>query len=246
MWNTKPDQFAVEALEFCENINRLKSPSSMTALVFSTLARLGFEHVTCAAIPAPGQSPLGGILINNRPAEYLQRYHERGYATKDPVVTELKRTLQPYSWSDVRSRRRLSREQLSIMGEAIDFGATDGLIIPIVSTSGSRSIFAPCGRQPILTARARSAVEIIGIAAHQAIRRSDVAHSQPTTEHLSGREREVLQWMAVGKSIDEISDILFISSTTVRTHLDHAKRKLNTTKAVATVVEAIRRGEIAL
>ena len=246
MSRAQPDEFALEAFRFCEEVNALKNKSSIGALTYEAMRCFGFSHVTCAVVPPPGQSPLGSILLNNRPVEYLQRYAEKNYACRDPVVVELKKTLSTFSWSDVKARRRLSRDQYAIMGEAADFGATDGLIIPIVSTAGSISIFAPCGNNPLLTARARSAVEIIGIAAHQALRRASVPLEVSRSNLLSGREREVLQWLAVGKSVDEIGDILTIGVTTVRTHVDNAKKKLNATKGTLAVVEALRRGEISL
>lgn len=44
---------------------------------------------------------------------------------------------------------------------------------------------------------------------------------------LSPREREVLQWVAVGKSSWDIGMILGISAWTVKVHIRHAMRKLN-------------------
>ena len=43
---------------------------------------------------------------------------------------------------------------------------------------------------------------------------------------LSPREREVLHWLALGKSNEEIATILAISPHTVKNHLDHIFQKL--------------------
>ena len=55
-------------------------------------------------------------------------------------------------------------------------------------------------------------------------------------EPLSGREREVLQLVAAGKSNRRIATELFVSVGTVKTHLNNAYRKLGVhsrTQAVA-------------
>jgi LuxR family transcriptional regulator, maltose regulon positive regulatory protein len=56
------------------------------------------------------------------------------------------------------------------------------------------------------------------------------------TEPLSEREQEVLAFIAAGKSNREIADKLFVSTTTIKTHINNLYRKLDTrsrTQAVA-------------
>ncbi|HYD22373.1 MAG TPA: response regulator transcription factor, partial [Flavipsychrobacter sp.] len=45
-------------------------------------------------------------------------------------------------------------------------------------------------------------------------------------EKLSGRENEVLQWLAKGFSYQEIADKLFLSVETIRTHIRNIYEKL--------------------
>jgi len=63
---------------------------------------------------------------------------------------------------------------------------------------------------------------------------------------LTKREREVLQWTAAGKTSWEISQILGVAESTIIAHIKAAAAKLNTPNRVATVVVALRRGEISL
>jgi LuxR family quorum sensing-dependent transcriptional regulator len=187
-------------------------------------------------------------LLNNRPKEYVDRYIEKNYVVRDPVVTELRKTLHPFTWSDVRTRRALSKSEKSIMDEARDFGARDGFIVPIVTLSGSVSLFSPCGLDPNLTQRARAAVEIIGMYSFHALKRAMINHERQSAAHtpLTAREREIMQWVAAGKSDDEIADILTLSAPTVTWHVENAKRKLDAFRRTYAVVQAIRFGEIAL
>lgn len=76
---------------------------------------------------------------------------------RDPVVTELRHTLSPFSWGDVRARRHLSKAEKAIMDEGREFGAIYGITIPVVTPSGSIAVFSPCGAAPDLSPHARAA-----------------------------------------------------------------------------------------
>jgi DNA-binding NarL/FixJ family response regulator len=69
------------------------------------------------------------------------------------------------------------------------------------------------------------------------------ASSEPV---LSAREREVLQHLAEGRSIEEIATELVLSGETIRTHVRNAMGKLGTRTRAHAIVVALRRGELAL
>lgn len=66
------------------------------------------------------------------------------------------------------------------------------------------------------------------------------------TEGLSERELEVLALMAEGKSNKEIARTLWISDTTVKTHVSHILRKLGQADRTQAVLKAVRTGIVAL
>jgi ATP/maltotriose-dependent transcriptional regulator MalT len=63
-------------------------------------------------------------------------------------------------------------------------------------------------------------------------------------EPLSGRELEVLALMAAGESNGEIAARLFISTTTVKTHINNLYRKLGTSSRTRAVARARELGLI--
>lgn len=62
---------------------------------------------------------------------------------------------------------------------------------------------------------------------------------------LSGREAEVLQWVALGKTDKAIARHLEVSVFTVQTHVRRALRKLGANSRTEAVVKALRAGVIA-
>jgi DNA-binding CsgD family transcriptional regulator len=242
------DEYAKRTLDFVQRLQKLTKYEEVCGLIMEELKSFGFSCVTSFAIPGPGSQLKDGILLNNRPEEYVDRYAEKNYVIHDPVVKELRQNMNPYSWGDVREGRDLKKSERAIIDEARDFGARDGLIVPIVNLSGSVSLFCPCGLDPDLSPRARAALEVIGIYSHHALTRALVAKQREDVVHtpLTPREREIMQWVAAGKTDDEIAEILSIGTSTVTSHVENAKQKLDTFRRTYAVVQAIRLGEINL
>ncbi|MDH3580026.1 MAG: autoinducer binding domain-containing protein, partial [Hyphomicrobiales bacterium] len=240
--------YARRTLDFVERLQSLTEYDDICREIVDEMEWFGFTNVTDLTIPGPADLLVDGIIMNTRPAEYVGRYVEQNYVVRDPVVKELRETVSTYSWSDVRQRRDLTKADERIMDEASEFDVRDGLTVPIVTLSGSVSIFCPCGADPNLSPRARSAVEIMGIYGHQALTRALVQKQRKEIDHtpLTPREREILQWVAAGKSDDEIADILSIATSTVTSHVENAKLKLDAFKRTYAIVQAIRLGEISL
>jgi len=71
-------------------------------------------------------------------------------------------------------------------------------------------------------------------------------NSQSDLNKLTGREREVLQLVAEGYSIKEISDHLYLSQKTVRTHRSNLMKKLDVSTTASLTLFALQQGVITL
>lgn len=243
------DEYGRRTLDFIERLQNARTYEEVKSAVLSELAWYGLNFVTSWSLPGPGETLEASIALNTRPADFTEHYDEQRYVDRDPLVTELRRSIAPFTWSDVRTTRQLNKAERHIMDEPKEFGASDGIIIPIVSMTGSIGLFSPCGPTPNLSERARAALEIIGIYSYHALQRMLVQERREQRERnipLTPREREIMKWVATGKTDDEIAEILTIGHETVTTHVENAKRKLNATRRTYAVVQALRCGEISL
>ena len=68
------------------------------------------------------------------------------------------------------------------------------------------------GLDPDLSQRARSALEIIGIYSQQALKRALIHTQREEAAHtpLTPREREIMQWVAIGKSDEYETPVTYI------------------------------------
>jgi len=74
------------------------------------------------------------------------------------------------------------------------------------------------------------------------IRKAEMGEKKGIEDLLSGREREILQLIAEGNSIPQISNLLCISKKTVEAHKTHIMEKLNIHDKVGLIKYAIRSG----
>jgi LuxR family quorum sensing-dependent transcriptional regulator len=130
------------------------------------------------------------------------------------------------------------------MTRATEFRLRDGYCIPLHYDEGG-AVISLATEHLHLDPVAKSALQLIGVYAHNRIR--SLARAQPEKRDLlTTREREVLRWVAGGKTSWEISIILKISERTVKFHLVEASRKLNAVNRTSAVAKALARGLIKL
>jgi DNA-binding NarL/FixJ family response regulator len=77
---------------------------------------------------------------------------------------------------------------------------------------------------------------------HFAARISPSPQQYPLLDSLTDREREIVAWVATGRSNDEIASALVLSSATVRTHVSRAMTKLQARDRAQLAVLGIRAG----
>ena len=242
------DEYGKRALDFVERLQKLRGYEEISHEIIKEMAAFGFETVSCFSVPRAGEEIKDSLWINTRPKDYIERYDEKKYFDRDPIISEFRRNLGPFSWNDVRQNRPLNKAERTIIDEAQEWDANDGLTVPIITLSGSIAGFCPCGRAPDLSPRGRAAVELIGIYSHNALRRALMRAARDQIIHtpFTPREREVVKWVAAGKSDSEIGEILNISTTTVTAHVENAKKKVDAIRRPYLVFQALRCGEISL
>jgi LuxR family transcriptional regulator, quorum-sensing system regulator BjaR1 len=208
----------------------------------------GYDSFVIAEAPLKSQDNLQDRLaVACMPAQWSERYSERGYIHHDPVVAHTRRTTGPFRWSQAPLGRdeRLSR---TIMAEASELGLCDGYCIPIQDLACTR-IVSFGGSRLDLSDQAASGLHLLGIYADLTIRalapaaakRREVLQGIP---RCSPREIECIKWAAAGKTGWETSEILSLSHRTVESYLNTAAQKLGAANRVHLVAQALRHGII--
>lgn len=160
----------------------------------------------------------------------------------------------------LREFRAPSAQAIAGMRSALVHGTRDGW-------RGGERIVVAFTRAPALPAASRAALKLLQPIIDTAVRRLPrvalvgqgcaplpstalrppasaplpPAPSGPQAAALSGRERQIMEWVALGKSNPEIGEILSISEFTVKNHMKSIFRKLDVTKRAQAVARLAMR-----
>ena len=175
-------------------------------------------------------------------AHYIrQKYYEI-----DPRMQHCARRLMPIPWSidstyqDPRERQMAEEQQ--------DFGVRAGIFAPTHTTDGRFTVIC-VGLRNVPHAAAREVLKhaqpllpTLGAYAHEALTRIHDAATQRRVKPaipLTRRERDCLQWAAVGKTSWEIGQVLHITERTANFHLGNAMTKLGCHSRQHAIVKAL-------
>jgi len=231
------------ALDFVDAVERLRTPE-VIRLFESEIKACGFHAYIIAGLPSPGTALADVTLAHGWPAEWFDIYTRENLCAIDPIPRYGASTVQPFEWSDARYDRDRDPGAHLVMTRATEFRLMQGYCIPMHYDEGG-AVISLATEQLTIDPVAKSALQLVGVYVHNRIRSLE----RPTAEKrdiLTSREREILRWVADGKTSWEVSIILRISERTVKFHLVQASRKLNAVNRTSAVAKALARGLIKL
>lgn len=182
----------------------------------------------------------------NYPDEWQHHYVQENFQHKDPTLLSASRSIAPVDW------KRLHGEQdfHTIFRAADDYGiSSQGLTIPVRGPYGDIGLFSVtrnCSEREwqLLKSKILSDLQAAAVHLHDHVIRSHALSAKLTHPTLSKREVDVLQWIAAGKTQQDVGDILSISSRTVEVHLRSSRSKLGALTTAQAVGRAIGLGLI--
>jgi DNA-binding CsgD family transcriptional regulator len=136
------------------------------------------------------------------------------------------------------------------MNECADFGLKSGISFPVHTPTGEFAMLSfTSDKSPgTLTPDMQYALPHLMILTHYihdaVMRIFRTKQDIKDIVELTQREKQCLLWAAEGKTSDETADILHISESTVRFHLNNAARKLNVHNRRHAIARAICLGLI--
>jgi DNA-binding CsgD family transcriptional regulator len=235
-----------KALNFIAEIDRIDNSASVCDLFQRFLEKeIGLTNVVCLKVPSASETLNSTIYFNTRPEAWTQHYIDANHIFHDPMVRELYKTYDPYSWSDVLKRRELEPDDRRIVEEAGEFGMKEGFVVPIYQLNGYFGLVSAAGGRLELSERIRAVLQLTSIYVHDKVARLSRALLEQKAR-LSPREIECLKWVSAGKSDWVIGEILHLSERTVNGYIESAKRKYDVTTRVQAVLLAARDGYITL
>ncbi len=187
------------------------------------------------------------IASSNYPAEWRSIYFKRKFEAIDPIVNRAKSLKRVFPWSGEAERRHLSKEERAFFDRAADFGIRSGITIPIKAANGSTSMFTLASDKSAIDLQRDIDPVAAAAAVGQLHTRMSFLPLTPSDQHpawLDPKEAAYLNWIAVGKTMDEAADLEGVKYNSVKSKLEEARKRFQIHTMPHLVALAIRAGLI--
>ncbi|MEM9268701.1 MAG: LuxR family transcriptional regulator [Pseudomonadota bacterium] len=237
-----------EAIDcFLRAVDKSGWPEEIWRAFVAFVRKFGASSVSYHHLPPPG-NPHGEkirIIADGLPEAWVRHYIRDQLYKIDPVAKASARASKPFLWGPLQDDPTLEPEALAYFAERKAQGIGNGMAIQVYGPGGRSGYIGPGvpeGLEDDIQAHTRE-LQWAAQVAHQTYC-GMLQSTSPSPPALSGRERDVLTWLARGKSNSVIADILRISPHTVDAYVRRLFQKLGTNDRVSAAVAAISMGLI--
>jgi DNA-binding CsgD family transcriptional regulator len=240
---TKED--LVEVIEFVGSCLSVTDEKGLSSLIRGMKSFVPYNFTTygVAKVEDVALSGVTGMVNVNCPEEWTP-YINDNFFIIDPVRTRFS-IFRLLIWSE--TYQRYSNVDPKFLYIVQNFRLTEGLTCGVIEPDSSiASLFSFADASKKLSCRHIALLERIVPHLHQALIRilrknktTNISQESDIVLPLSLREKEVLNWLKLGKTNWEISVILKISERTVKFHVHNIMKKLNAVTRGHAVAKAI-------
>jgi LuxR family transcriptional regulator, quorum-sensing system regulator BjaR1 len=233
-------------------IDACKTPECLRTDLLECLLPFGFKGFTIAVDRKLKSISVHAALLATWPKDTNEAYVSSGLFHKDPVMVKSHTAIEAFVW-DMSVYDASDPDHRQLMGMRRALGVDGGIVVPVMENMGGRTVlfisgvnFPKC-KETLLMLR----LIVQHVVARLNLFRTHNLWTEPHTafvkeSHLSPRERQVLGWIAFGKSSRDVAAIMGISEYTVNEHIASAVDKLNASNRTEAVMRAVLMDDIEL
>jgi LuxR family quorum sensing-dependent transcriptional regulator len=230
--------FRKGALAGLDRLSEAKSTLDVLSILERALKPFGAEFFCFNFLPVAPEKFEDVLLFHRVPADRMRLYLKKQYYRVDPSLRHCWRTTQPFEYLHSPYDPDREPQAAEVLQRAQDFRLSKGFLIPLSSPTGRHGNVWVGGYDLKLAENEKPIVHLLSLYAFEKVRQfSGCCETRPS---ITAREREVLTWIASGKTAWDISEILGISKRTVNEHFNNAARKLSAANRAQAVARAIR------
>jgi LuxR family transcriptional regulator/LuxR family quorum-sensing system transcriptional regulator CciR len=183
------------------------------------------------------------VVTDGFPAAWVCQYLETNLCLVDPIPEIAAISARPFRWSEAGSLATLTRKGEAYLETLFQSGLGDGLAMQ-VHGPGLRNAYVGFGfggNDPGLSEA--DVLELRAAAQIAHLRYCELTDdNKPVRDMLTSREREVLRWIARGKSNSVIAEILEVSPHTVDTLTRRIFEKLGVADRTTAAIRGVGAG----
>ncbi|MEE9428278.1 MAG: LuxR family transcriptional regulator [Paracoccaceae bacterium] len=243
-------------LNYLEKLHELQTIDEVWTLHVEQMAEFGFDRLLYGFTRFRTQNSFGDredlLMLTNHSVEYLENFIETGMYFNAPMVKWAAENVGACSWGWMSEHSdSLTESEREVVEYNQKMGIVAGYSISFKEIS-SRSK----GAIGLVAKKGIGQTEIDALwkeKGREIIQMNNVAHLKMTTfpfptlrRPLTKRQREALEWVGDGKTMQDIATIMGLSRPTVEKHLRLAREALDVETTAQAVLKASNQNQIFL
>lgn len=178
------------------------------------------------------------------PETWRETYLEERLHLCDPLARRAVNFTRPHFWSEAPQLPNLTPEERHYLQRAASQNLGEGIGIPLFGPAGRNGYAAlGFGRSEIPSPDEVLELQAASQMGHLAYCRL-LLRDLPNGTNLSAREREILRWVARGRTNSQIAEVLQLSRNTVETYIRRCFEKLDVNDRVSAALRGIALGMV--
>lgn len=237
----------MDVQDYTQALDAAETKEELWRLAVSYFAAQGVPRVAYLHLPPFGAPDSGETRFRHEgfPLEWVEDYVGKRLYRVDPHAIFSQQSVEPFFWKDITHLKEISASEQAYLDQLAAADLGDGLGIQVFGPGGRNGY---CGigidpEAPHLTDRQIREFQWVCEISH--LRYCGmVAKLLPRGQALTARERDILTWVARGKSNSVIGEVLGISPHTVDTHLRRIYVKLGVGDRISAALAGVGVGLI--
>ena len=233
--------------ETLSKLANTRNSEEIRAVAFEYFKTHDVQMMSYHHLPPIGAPDQGELLLETEgfPPNLLKRYIRDKLFLIDPIPIHAQKTTVPFKWSEIGQLTNLKPEQKKLMKAFFRAGVGDGYAFQVFGPGGRNGVFGFGWSKTGQSFKQTILNEIRWVCQAVHLRYCELLEQKfPEAVGLSNREREVLEWVARGKSNADIATIMGVSAHTVDAYLRRVFLKLGTTDRVTAAIRGAGTGII--
>lgn len=239
--------------DYVEKAAAVKSESELFTVYLDAVKNHGLDRALfCIATDHYDIDQKPGVgVIHNYPGDWMQYYFEKSFDKIDPVMIYGLSQAGSYTWNVIPTRMTLNKKQIDCLNYGKEAGLNNGICTPLrgphnqlagLSLASSEKTDSFDGKIDLITAYSNHFY--LAWKRFNLQKKSEKDEITTPNPILTEQERDVLSWVAKGKTDWEIGEIKTISASTVDFHMRNIFKKLDANNRILAVVKAMSYGLI--
>ncbi len=251
--NYGPEESGVCVTEILSLLARIAEAEAVTdvwELAVSRFARYGFARVNYGFTRFRHDKSIGdpddALFLTSCDSDYARRYFQNGLYARTPVFRWAERNAGACTWAWVKTAYdagRLSPEEADAVRQNAAMGVTAGISISfpeaMARSKGAIGLIADIGidHDVVEVIWAEKRAEILALAHMMHLKIMQLPQTS-SRRALTARQREALEWVADGKTTQDVALLMDVSPAMVEKHLRLTREALSVETTAQAVAKA--------